>query len=240
MVSSKPKNPPIVGTILFGVIALLVAIALIYTGWYLYSAAAKPLTDFYAKLGELTLQLGIIVIVGALVKVVLDWGTSQRTRYFEKLEARKEFMRRVRAMHVTIQNSRDLMNAHQSAKTWSEQSRRLMELRPEIEEISEDLRASHSLFAKQTEIVEGLEAIIVYLQEAGQEYVRCHEAVDTGYKTGKTLLEVIDLNNMVWVHDFTQRGKKYEADYEKNLIKCKGSMRLEIYGGYGVDPTTTK
>ncbi len=230
MQRSVPKKPPIVGTILFSAIALFVAGASIRIGWYLYAAAGKPPTDFYVKLGELALQLGVVVIVGTLIKVIVDWGTSQRVRFLEKLDVRKEFMRRIQTMHVTIQNSRDLMNAHQSAKTWGEQSRRLMELPPEIEEISEDLNASHNLFAKQIEIIEGLNAIIRYLKEAGKEYVRSHDAVDKAYKLGKTLPETIEQNNMAWVSDFMEGGKDYKSTYVANIAQCKDSMRLEVYG----------
>jgi hypothetical protein len=227
---SGPKKPPLIGTILFSAIAIFVAGALVCVGWFLYTFAAKPPAEFYAKLGDLTLQLGVVVIVGALVKVIIDWGASQRIHYLEKLETRKEFMRRIRAVHVTIQNSRDLMNAHQSAKTWGEQSRRLMELRPEVEEISEDLKASHNLFAEHTKIIEGLESIIQYLEEAGKEYVRSHDAVGSGYQSKKTLLETIEQINMSWVRDFMDAGKNYKSMYEENLTKCKGSMRSEIYG----------
>jgi hypothetical protein len=221
---------PLLGTILFAVAAIGAAVASVLLGRHLFDLASKPAIDFYAKLGELALQLSVVVIVGAMVKVVIDWGTSQRARYLEKLENRKEFMRRVRAMHVVIQNARDLMNAHQSAKTWAEQSRRLMELRPEVEEIAEDLKASASLFAGQTEIVDGLEAIISYLAAAGKEYVRCHGAVATGHKDGQKLSATLNKESMTWVIDFMTAGQGYKNGYEANLSKSKGAMRREVYG----------
>lgn len=230
MERSKPKKAPIVGTILFAAIALLASGGLILSGQYLYSVGGKPVTDFYGKLGELALQLSVVVIVGALLKVLLDWGSSQRARYREKLEHRQEFLRRVRAMHVAIQNARDLMNAHRSPKTWSEQSRRLMELRPEVEEIAEDLKASANLFEKQIEIIDGLEAIIKYLEKAGEEYVNSHEAVDSGYKAGRRLDDTILEEKMSWVHDFMQAGETYKHDYVANLTKSKGAMRHDVYG----------
>lgn len=230
MRTPAPKKPPTLGTVLFAAISICVAVASILAGRYLYSAGGKQVTDFYGKLGELALQLAVVVIVGALVKVVVDWGTSQRARYREKLEDRKEFMRRIRAIHVTIQNARDLMNAHGSPRTWSEQARRLMELRPEVEEISEDLKASGTLFEKQSEIIDGLNAIIAYLEDAGKEYVKSHEAVSDGYKAGRSLLETIDQNNMTWVRDFMDRGERYQKSYEANLTKSMGAMRSEVYG----------
>ena len=230
MTNPDPSKPPILGTLLFVAVALCVAVVLVLVGRNFYAAAGKPTTEFYAKLGELSIQLAIVAIVGALVKAIVDWGTSHRARYLERLEARKEFMRRVRAMHVTIQNARDLMNAHGSARTWAEQSRRLMQLRPEVEEISEDLKASPKLFAGQTEIVNGLEQIVKYLEEAGMEYVRSHDSVDGGYKAGRSLLDTIEQQKMVWVRDFMEGGEGYKSQYESNLTKSKGAMRAEVYG----------
>jgi hypothetical protein len=133
-------------------------------------------------------------------------------------------------MHVTVENARDLMNAHQSAKTWAEQSRRLMELRPQVEEISEDLKASGQLFDKQTEIVAGLEAIISYLLAARDEYRGAHQAVDSGHKAGKELRETIAQNKMTWVSDFMDSGENFQRNYESNLTNSKGAMRREVYG----------
>jgi hypothetical protein len=229
MTISGLKKPPILATMLLGAIAIGVAMASVLVGRHLYTVANKS-TEFYAKLGELALQLAVLVIVGALVKAAIDWGTSQRTRYLEKLEARKEFMRRVRAMHIAIQDAKDLMNAHQSAKTWGEQSRRLMGQRTEVEEISEDLKASDGLFAKQTEIIEGLEGIISYLTRARDEYVRSRDPVDNGHKAGRSLSETIDQGRMTWLRDFIAGGESYRNDYEANLTKSKGAMRAEVYG----------
>jgi hypothetical protein len=230
MTTSGPRKPPILGTAIFGTIAIVIPVGLVFIGWRLYTASNKQSADFSAKLGELALQLAVIVIVGALIKVVVDWGTSQRSRYREKVEARREFMRRVRAMHVTIQNARDLMNAHRTAKTWSEQSRRLMMLRPEVEEISEDLLASGDLFADHTNIAEGLKAIVSYLERARKEYVSNHKAVDSDHKAGNDLIKTLDQQNMTWVSDFMEGGKDYESHYYANLTKSKGAMRTEVYG----------
>ena len=91
----------------------------------------------------------MIVILGALAKALLDWGTSQRARHRERVDRRLEFMRRVRAAHITVESARTLLNAHRSPKTYGEQCRRLMQLRPEVEEISEDLAAAPGLFRGQ-------------------------------------------------------------------------------------------
>lgn len=224
------KGSLVLVTVTFSVIAVAVALTLIFAGRYLFGVAGKKVGDFYALLGELCLQLAVVVIVGALVKAAMDWGASQRSRYMEKLDTRKEFMKRVRAMHVTVQNAKDLLNAHQSAKTWSEQSRRLIELRPIVEEISEDLRASSNLFTKQSEICEGLDEIVSFLDKGLEEYVRSHSAVDGKHKAGQSLSATINEANMNWIKDFMAGGDGYQTNYVANLTKSKGAMRRDVYG----------
>jgi hypothetical protein len=45
----------------------------------------EPKNAFYSKLGEHKLQLALIIVVGALLKEVIDWGTAQRARQRERL-----------------------------------------------------------------------------------------------------------------------------------------------------------
>jgi hypothetical protein len=105
-----------------------------------------------------------------------------------------------------------------------------MQLRPEVEEISEDLKASQALFAGQRVIVSALENIITYLEEAGDEYVKSHAFVTSGYQAGRQLCDTINEKKMVWVHDFIEGGENYKSRYECNLTNAKGAMRRQVYG----------
>lgn len=224
------KKPSMLGPALFASIAVGMAAMLVFVGRYLYSLSDKAGPEYYAKLGELTLQLAVVVIIGTLLTLILEWGASQRARDLKKREDQKEFLRRVRAMHVTIQYANDLMNAHLSPRTWGKQSRRLIRLRSEVEEIVEDLKASDGLFKRQPAIVDGLEAIISYLGDARKEYVDSHSAIDSGYKAGEGFSETIDKKKMSWTRDFIARGEIFQNRYEANLTRSKGAMRKEVYG----------
>ncbi len=217
--------------IALGILAAFTAIALSYLGSVLYEVAGKSINDFYKKLADLTLQLAVIVIIGALLKAFVDWEDNQRKRQLKALEACLEFMRRVRSVSVSVANARDLLNAHRSQKTWSEQSRRLMELRPEVVEISEDLKVSSDLFVGKDIIIEGLEEIVSYLQAGREEYVKNHDHVESGYKNGRTLDETIQDHEMSWIADMMDAGPSYNEKYIAGLRKAKFTMRREIYGG---------
>jgi DNA-binding transcriptional MerR regulator len=222
-------KPPLRGTLVFTIFAICLAFLLLVIGWRLYDMGEKKGTEYYALLGELIMQLAVLAVAGALFNFLFHWGTSQSARYFEKLAERKEFLRRVRTMHVTIQNARDLLNADSSAKTWNEQSRRLMELRAEVQEICDDLQESGRLFEQQIAIVDDLKAIIKYLKKGDEEYVRCYVAVDEGDKAASSLSNTIEHEKMTWVRDFMDKGDEYTKRYEKHLKASKGAMRREIY-----------
>lgn len=212
-----------------GVTGICVA-GLIWASAQLFVAAGSTGTPFQTKLAELTLQLAVIVVIGAIAKALFDWGMAQRSREKRKREAQVEFLKRVRAAHIVVQHARDLLKAHRSPKTYGEQLRRLMELRPEVEEISEDLRVSSGLFKDQVEIEEGLEGIVSYLIAGSEEYVSSHEHVEAGHKAGESLASTIDVHGMKWTKDLITAGSSYGEGYLKSLAKVKGAMRIEVYG----------
>lgn len=215
----------------FAIICGAVSVVLVVVGWGLYRLADRPASDFYGKLGELALQLALIVVVGVIVKEVVEWRSARREHYLKKIENREEFLRRLRAVHVNIQHARDLLNAHRSARTYGEQVRALMQLRPEVEEISEDLKASTDLFADQQEIIEGLEGIVAYLMLGANEYVHSHVHVDADWKAGHRLEHTLRESGMEWTRDLMAGEGSYREQFLANLTRSKGSMRKQVYRG---------
>ncbi|NOK62056.1 MAG: AAA family ATPase [Chloroflexi bacterium AL-W] len=65
MTPFKPKRPPIMGTVIFVVATLGVAVLSILVSWQLYRYANRPITDFYTQLGQLALQIAVVVIIGS-------------------------------------------------------------------------------------------------------------------------------------------------------------------------------
>jgi hypothetical protein len=135
-----------------------------------------------------------------------------------------------------VLNSRDLMRAHKSPKTWTEQSRRLIAYIPELEEIAEDLRVAPSLFGDvQQSIIEGIVEMIRYLHSCRDEYVTSHESVDADWPT-KTLADTIKERGMSWTRDFVDGAGTYRSQYTSNLLKAKLPMRQAVYAGSVPNP----
>jgi hypothetical protein len=101
-----------------------------------------------------------------------------------------------------------------------------MVLRPDVEEISEDLLAAPRLFSHQDTITQGLEAIVEYLEESEREYTTCHEHI----RTSTPLDQAIETHCMAWTKDFMAGGQHFTAAYDANLQRSKGAMRRQVYG----------
>ena len=225
---SRWVRSPVAGTVVFGSAAIFVFFILVWAAWLIYKLSEN--SPFFAKLGDLTLQLSVLVIVGAVLKELVDWGTSQHSRHRERIEKRMDFMRRARAMHLEVAYARDLLNAHRSGETYGERLRRLILLRGEIGEIVEDLRASPKLFEKQDEVMAAFEAINDYLDGGRVEYIRCHDDVDADARAKETLSVTIERKAMAWVRDFMEGGALFRSHYDENLDRSKGSMRQDVFG----------
>jgi hypothetical protein len=217
----------------FAILSILLSIGFAYVAWYLYRQSDKPNDEILFKLGEFALQIAIFVLIGAAVKEIVEWRTAEKGRYLKDAEMRADFLKRLRDMHIKILQSRDLMLAHQSAKTWAEESRNLMQVIPELEEISEELKVYTNLFEEQEQIEEGVEGIITYLKNCREEYMSNHEAVGSDWKATGRLDDTINKRGMVWYRDFTSGTDKYEADYIRNLKRAKLRMRSQVYGEKG-------
>lgn len=207
------------------------ALTLVGLAWLSYDAGGKSLDEFQARLGELLLQLAVIVVIGGSVKAMFDWFQRRGARLRELAEQRRELAGRARAAHVVVETARELLLAHRSPATYSTQLQRLIVLRYEVEDLREDVKAGKELFARSAEIRDGLDGIVEFLKEAGEDYGprRGHEHVDSGWKSKQPFDTTLVQNDMTWTLDFLNGGPQYQA-YLDHLGNSKGLMRAEVYG----------
>jgi hypothetical protein len=227
-----------------GFIALLGAGVLVFIANLLYDSAPAD-SSFEQKVGELLLQLALIVIVGAvlgaLFKAAVNWVTVQGIRQREIADRQMDLLRRIRAAHVAIEHARSLLKAHTmnpgvSADTYHEQSKRLMEVRPQLEEVAQELTASQDLFAGQEGMREAVDRIVDYLAQGESEYLHNNASVDRAIgsyglrRRRRTLRHAAEHLQLEWIMDFMDKGPRFSAGYEQNLDKSKGAMRLQVFG----------
>jgi hypothetical protein len=218
-----------VGPLLFIVLCLGGAGTLIAAAGWIF-ASADP-QGFWRKFAELLLQLALIVVVGAVVKLLVDLYLQRRSGAELDDVKRRELLHRLRAQHVTVSYAQRLIVAHRSGGTYTEQLRELIRATSELEDIAEDVRVAEVLFGTaNAEIVAGIAAIVGYLNRAADEYVRCHEFVDEDARAGRPVTVTMAEHNMTWLDDFIESFPEFPEAYAGALDRSKGNMRKVIYG----------
>lgn len=210
------------------VVTLALAAGFLSTAWQLNELAGKAAADYYSKLSELSLQLAVIVVIGGVLKGLADWRDRERESFQASAQQRLEFARRTREMHVTIELARDLLRAHKSPKTYSEQLRRLQRLRFEVEDLQADLAAACDLFDDADDIVAGVEGIASFLRKGAEEYEWAHAFVASDWPA-TPFEQTVKQRKMSWVASLMAGDGDY-ATYLKDLTRSKGAIRAQVYG----------
>lgn len=217
---------PILRMFFFYALLVAFAAALLLLGYVLYQA--DPDT-FQRRFADLLLQLSLVAVIGGVVKLLIDWGAKINSRFRASREQKIDFLRRVRDISVRVNYAQDLLNAHNSGKTYGERLREIILMRGEIIEIVEDLKANRNLFEQQSEIERALIEINKYLNRGREEYIKCHDKVDADAKKGKKIQTSIEQLDMKWTKDFMASGEDYSRNFYDELFESKGKMRTQAY-----------
>jgi hypothetical protein len=225
----RPHQDALLRQVLIGGGLVVVAIFLGLVAWRLFEESSPD--TFGRALAGLLLQLALIVVLGTVIKLIVDSYADRRARLEREQQERIELLRRMRAQHVKVAFAQRLVLAHQSGKTYAEQLRVLMIVGAELEDLAEDVRATQDLFGDdQGTVISGIEEIVSYLADGSTEYVRCHAKVDADAVARKNLEHMIRAHSMVWIEEFIAPSPDFPDPYVAALEKCKGRMRQHAYG----------
>ena len=142
--------------ILFAVVAVLIAV-------FGHLTPDKILEETFAAVAEATMS---VVVVGAVVL----WYQGQERRRDEK----RTLLRELTDIRTKLCSVNFLMSAHESAKTWTEQTRDVVSLIPRID----DLRETAKLRGLADPIDDELETALTDLETLKKEYLDKHGAID--------------------------------------------------------------
>jgi hypothetical protein len=78
-------------------------------------------------------------ITGVFIGLIVQHAISRRAQEYEKSVRKNELLQRAAEINEIVQSARSLIAAAWSPKTWTEQSRRLIELRPKVDDLLEDV-----------------------------------------------------------------------------------------------------
>ena len=202
---------------------------LLLAAW-LFEKTTTIESAYLEQMRKSAIQLAIIVLVGGILKAVIDWRTKVNDKTRERIELRKEFLHRIRLAYVSIWNGQVLLIAHRDINIWLEELQKLIAIRPQVEEIEMDLKVSIELLKEKDEIQEGLEVVNTFLEAAEKEYINHRQAVLEWEKTGNSLDEWVSQQETSWTKDFLSQAGHYQKMYDDGLTLSKWNMRKEIYG----------
>jgi uncharacterized membrane-anchored protein YhcB (DUF1043 family) len=116
-----------------------------------------------------------------------------------------------------------LIKVHDTGRTYGDQLRNLMLVKPEIEEIEQDLEAAKDLFGPNTKtILKGIRDIITYLADGAKEYESFYKHVDKDAKAEKRLADTIAAQDMEWVRQLIA-DEDFPKRYDDALKMSKKS-----------------
>jgi len=222
------RRPTVLSPLAVAAVGIAAAVVLVLVAKPIFEVSGSD--SFERKVAELLLQLALVVVLGALVKLLIDSYADRKARLDADNAKRADLLRRVRAEHVKVASAQQLLLAHNSGRTYSTQLQILMLAVPELEDIAEDIRAAPTLFGPDNStIVDGIEAMVAYLKQGADEYVRCHRHVDADAQAGRSLDVTIREWDMDWVRDLGRAAPAFPARYAAAVDASKGLIRTHIY-----------
>lgn len=222
------KQPLLLSSRAFVAGSLVLAVVLGLLGVWLYKPSPAH-AELNKKLADLALDGAFGCLLVLAVKELLARRDEGRARNSRRLEVQTEFFRRTRDAYSRVIWAKDMLEAHKSAKTWSEQSRELIRLREEFNQLAEDMGNLPNLFESQDKIGNDLRDIVHYLDGCRREYIRCHDAVDADWKTKKTLEATFHDQKMTWIVDFIESKDGFKDGVQRAAVASKAKMAADIY-----------
>jgi uncharacterized membrane protein len=223
------RGAVVLSTLVIAVIGVGAATVLAVLAGILFEHSKRD--TFWRSVAELLLQLALVAILGALVKWLFDSYAARKARLDADNAKRIDLLRRVRSQHVKVAHAQRLIIAHNSGRTYVKQLRVLMLAIPELEDVAEDIRAAaDTLFGEdRPTIVNGLRAMIAYLEKGAAEYSRSHRYVDTNALLRRSLDVSIRRHNMAWLRDLKASADCFPVEYSDAVDASKGLIRANIY-----------
>jgi hypothetical protein len=98
-----------------------------------------------------------------------------------------------------------------------------------VEDMADEIRDARTLFKASETIVQGLEEIVVFLDEGTMEYSKCHnDMIQPPYDPQTFTARMGDLK-MSWLATFLTKENNEIPHYGVGVQKSKVVIRREIY-----------
>jgi DNA repair exonuclease SbcCD ATPase subunit len=221
---------------LWWTLALLVALCALVVGAIYFFSTGESRSVILLEIAKIFLQLLVIGVLGALAKWIFDEYNRSRDRAATINEFRKEILKRLVDVTNQVRSVPVLIEAHQSARTYGEQMRLLINSRQELSLIRHEIQTTSETFSELLKIRKSLESMQGYL-----------DGLITEFRT-----KYLELSKMqrskpeeVWpaIQDLTELGdlrkgdkiSRYHSEYILSYYTALDLIRREIWSAARVN-----
>jgi hypothetical protein len=180
----------------------------------------------------------VVVVLGAVVTALVALMGELRARTERERDKRLELFRRMRAAHVRVACTQQILRTQHDGDTYRERMRDLLQVIKDLGEVREEVRVSGKLYRDhRTKIMHGIAEIIKFLQEGISQYNEWSKSAGDGAKAP----------DQGWLKELVEERKSEESKlptseedwepednmprrYDLGLEKSKLVMRGYVYG----------
>jgi hypothetical protein len=181
---------------------------------------------------EALIEIAFVVVVGAALNHLLQAAARTRAEAEAKRGKSLEFLQRLRSLGAEVEHARKLMTVQQTAKTYAEQHRALMQITPRLTDLRQELHAERDLFDDQhaTTITDDIGRLIEYLNAGESEFRGHYKDVKVVPGPEYSIAAVPDSRNVLaWTWDFIEGGPGFRNSCAVPLADAKTLLRAYAY-----------
>jgi len=214
-------------------LGLLLVSTLVVVGVY-YSSASGPngpfRSDILKEVAKAFLQLAVIGILGAVVKYAFDRRADDQAKTTAENNFRRQMLEKLLGTYRELRKVRSYIEAHQSAKTYGEQMRVIIDVRLDLSEISHAIDTAKGVFKKAEDIKAAVSLMEEYLKELILEFESRYKGLS---ETQRRTPELIGqkLAELKTLTDFRkgEEGSEYKKKFLPNYRDARDRMRKEYW-----------
>jgi hypothetical protein len=229
-------NRPWVWPTIIVIILAVVAVWLVDLAHDNYDASDQY--SWQSVLASGVLNGAVVVVLGAAVTALLALMGELRARTERERDKRLELFRRMRAAHLRVALTQQILRGQRNGSTYRKQMQDLHQVIKDLGEIREEVKASGKLYrADRTRIMHGIAEIIVFLQRGVAQYNDWSETADDESKAPdqgwlKELVKerISEASKRCPSKENWEPEGNLPPDYDLGLEKSKLVMRAHVYG----------
>ena len=220
---------------LYTTLTILVVFCVLVVGLMYANSNTENRDTIRLEVAKTFLQLMAIGVLGALVKWLFDQHTLARSRADALNEFRKEILRRLISVTNEVRKVPLLIESAQSAKTYGEQMRSLIDSRLELSFIRHELDTANQTFSNSSEVRAHLRTMELYLDELIDEFKDEYRNLSKK-QTEKPEVVWSEIQKLPKLSDLQRGGEDsdYRTRYVLSYSSARDLMRQEIWVAVGV------